>query len=97
MSVVFGVILVGWVESLEGASRRKVEFINEIIIMMVLYCMICFSPFVPDPIARYKMGFFCCFIVTLHLVVNLGIIGSGSFRQLLFKYRLWRARKALSI
>jgi hypothetical protein len=31
--------------------------------MMVLYCMICFSPFVPDPIARYKMGFFCCFIL----------------------------------
>ena len=53
MSVIYGVILIGRVEALEGEQRRRVEFINEIIIMFVLYNIICFSPFVPDPSARY--------------------------------------------
>jgi len=96
MSVVFGVILIGSVEALFTASRRRVEFINEIIIMLVLYNMICFSPFVPDPIARYRMGFFCIVVVALHLLINLAIILLGSFKKLKFKFKIWWARRKLT-
>ena len=52
--------------------------------MMVLYTMICFSPFVPDLHARYTVGFFCMFLVSLHLGINLSLIFFGSFSKLLF-------------
>lgn len=48
MTIVGAVIMVGHLEALYTPQRRNWEFFNEIIIMMVLYTMICFSPFVPD-------------------------------------------------
>lgn len=55
--------------------KRNTEFLNEVIIMFVMYNVLCFSPFVPDLETRSRMGFFCCIVVALHLIVNLYFIG----------------------
>lgn len=52
--------------------------------MLVLYNMICFSNFVPDVNSRYTIGFFCVFIVGLHLVFNLFLILFTNFKKLKF-------------
>jgi hypothetical protein len=63
--------------------------------MCVLYCMICFSPFVPDIEAKQGMGYFCCFLVSVHLAFNLYLILGSSTRGLILKGKLWLARRRL--
>lgn len=61
--------------------------------MCVLYCMICFSPFVPDIRARQVVGYVCCLLVSVHLALNLYLILASSFIDLKVKVRLWYALK----
>ena len=72
-SIIAAVIISGEI-SYSRSSKRRTEFLNETIIMFVLYTMICFSPFVPDPNAKQLMGYFCCLMVACHLLVNLYLI-----------------------
>jgi hypothetical protein len=53
LSVIVGIILNGYIEALESSHKKNVEYLNEVIIMCVLYSMICFSPMVPDLYARF--------------------------------------------
>ena len=92
--MVIGVILIGYVEAFTP-YKRNIEFLNECIIMMVLYSMICFSPFVPEPEARYILGFFCIVIVGLHLIVNLFLILFSNFKQIKLDLMIWRSRRLL--
>jgi hypothetical protein len=72
-SIIAAVIIAGAVP-FNSISKRQTEFLNETIIMFVLYTMICFSPFVPDLKAKQLMGYFCCLIVGTHLFLNLYLI-----------------------
>jgi len=94
-NIVIAVVLVGHVEALETPLKRNMEFLNEVIIMMVLYCMISFSPIVNDIQAKFLMGFFCIAIVGLHLVINLFIIVSSNFKQIKLDLLIWLARRKL--
>lgn len=95
MSIITAVIINGHVDGL-SRKKRNMEFINETIIMFVLYNMICFSPFVPDNNARIVMGYFCCFIVSLHLFVNLGLITATSVKAVFKTLRLWLKKRHLA-
>lgn len=82
------VILIGQLEVYETWTKKFVEFINEVLIMMVLYSVICFSSFVPDPEARFSMGYFCCVIVGLQLVFNIFFILSKMIWGAIFRIRI---------
>jgi len=69
-SIIAAVIITGTI-SFNSVKNRKIELLNETIIMFVLYNMMCFSPFVPDLNAKQVTGYFCCFIVASHLLLNL--------------------------
>lgn len=71
------------------------ELFNEVMIMMILYNVVCFSSFVPDPQAKEKMGYICCFIVALQVAVSLQIIIRTTIAGALFKIRLYLHRKRL--
>jgi hypothetical protein len=92
MSIIVAVNLIGNVQALHTPERRNLEYLNEIIIMLVLYTIICFSQFVPDPEARYMMGFVCIVIVASHLLINLWLISFKSFKILKFEIQIWFAR-----
>jgi hypothetical protein len=93
-TVIGGVIIAGYIE-FDSSSKRKSEFVNETIVMCVLYCMICFSPFVPDLGARQVVGYFCCLIVSMHLAVNLYLILSSQAKGVILSFKIWLARKRL--
>jgi hypothetical protein len=83
-SIIAGTIIAGYIEY-DSRSKRNSEFFNETTIMCVLYCMICFSPFVPDIKVRQAVGYFCCLIVSLHLAINLLLISFSTMQQLKLK------------
>jgi hypothetical protein len=95
MSIITAVIINGHVDGLPR-KKRIMEFLNETILMFVLYSMICFSPFVPENKARITMGYFCCLVVALHLVVNLSLILAASVQSLIKNFKLWRAKRNLA-
>jgi hypothetical protein len=47
------------------------EYFNEIVMLLTLYCMMCFTDFVPDVETQFNLGWVCCFIVTFHFLLNL--------------------------
>jgi len=94
-TIIMGIMLVGYIR-FETRAKLKTEFMNETVVMSVLYCMMCFSPFVSDIEAKQTMGYFCCFLVALHLAVNLYLIVASSFRQILLRAKLWLALRKLS-
>lgn len=93
-SVIAGVIIAGYIEY-DSRSKRNKEFVNELVVMFVLYCMICFSPFVPDIRAKVLVGYFCCLIVSIHLAVNLFLILSSQAREFILRLKLLLARRRL--
>jgi hypothetical protein len=94
-SIIAAVIIAGAVPY-STVSKRKMEFLNEVIIMFVLYNMICFSTFVTDLNAKQLIGYFCCFVVASHLLLNLYLILSTSIFGLKVKALLWFARRKLA-
>ena len=93
-SVIGGVIIAGYIEY-DSSSKRNAEFVNETIVMCLLYCMICFSPFVPDLGARQVVGYFCCLIVSMHLALNLFLILSSQAKGVILSLKIWLARRRL--
>jgi hypothetical protein len=71
MTILTAVILIGEANYFETRFKKRLEFANEILVMLMLYNMICFSPFVPDIEARFKMGYLCCVVEALALAVNI--------------------------
>ena len=74
MSIITAVILIGEANYFESRFKLRSELINEVLVMFMLYSMIVFSPFVPDLDARFKMGYFCCFVETIAIGTNVYLI-----------------------
>ena len=69
------------------------EIFNEVILMVVMYTIICFSPLVPDVEVRFNIGYICMIAISSHLVVNLYIIGRSQFFKLKLMMRIKLARR----
>ena len=58
----------------EDPFQLKMEYFNEVMIMVVMYCMMTFSDAVPKVESQLVFGYACCFLVVAHLIVNLTVI-----------------------
>ena len=56
MCAIAMIIYVGLVWPFDTGYGNLIEIFNEIMNLIMLYHMITFSPFVPDPAIRYLMG-----------------------------------------
>lgn len=63
--------------------------------MLVLYTMMCFSPFIYDVQTKYNIGYVSNGFVALHLLINVGIISYATFKQAKRDYRLRYYKKNL--
>ena len=66
-------------------SRTRSEYFNEFILMVVLYTILCFSPFVGDINVKFFIGYVSIFFVSLHLTVNILSISISTFASLKLK------------
>ncbi len=93
-SIIAGAIIAGY-SHFRTPKMRNTELANEAIMMCVLYCIVCFSPFVPDIRARQIFGYICCIIVTINMAVNLCMISHFLLQELKPRLKLWLARLKL--
>ena len=91
--IVFAVILLGNVRPFAVPENNNIEVVNEVILMLVMYHMICFTPFIYDLEIRYNLGFIVCFVVVMHLVVNFYFMIATSVRESRRAYKLRKHTK----
>jgi hypothetical protein len=52
-------------------ARNRLELFNEVFIIIIMYHFFIFTDFVPDSMAKYKMGYSCCVLLLVNIVGNL--------------------------
>mmetsp|Transcript_5495 Transcript_5495/g.7341 ORF Transcript_5495/g.7341 Transcript_5495/m.7341 type:complete len:138 (-) Transcript_5495:1480-1893(-) len=72
------------------------EIFNSIMIMLMIYCLMCFTPLVLDSEARYQMGFVMVGLVALNVLVNILVISIDPVRLSCMRCKLrWARRHAI--
>ncbi len=81
------VVTICFFEARLERSARLNDLFNEVIIVLTLYTMMCFTFFVPDEIMLFYVGYFSCLLVVMHLLVNLSIMLGGSLQKLILSIK----------
>ena len=63
-----------------GTPANRLETFNEVLLLLIMYTMMCFTDFVPDLETQYGIGYVACSLVVGHLLANLGIMLTTSFK-----------------
>ena len=91
--IILQVIIVG-MNVFKDSSKRRLEYFNELILMMTMYTIICYSPWVQDVELKFYIGYVTIGFVILHLVINLFLIFRGTFIMLSNRCRRRMTMKA---
>jgi len=86
LNVVAQVIIIGRVQPFLTRSEVRYELFSETILMLVMYHMICFTPFVPDLEVRFQLGYLVCGVVGLHFAFTLFSLTRETIRKLRLRY-----------
>ena len=92
-SVMIAVALISYADVYPDSSQRRLEIINEVVIMLALYCTICFSPMIDDVSTKFKFGYVSCIIVCSHLLANLFFILRKTIMLFIIKVRVLFAKR----
>ncbi len=89
-NVILATILTGEVSAYEDPRLNRLDFFNETMIMMVMYCMICFTDFLPDKDTQSNMGIVVQVFVVFHIVFNLSFVFGDYLYNLRLRYARWK-------
>ena len=81
------IIVIGMLEPLVDPFTNKLELYNNFSIILLVYCLLLFTDFVPDALARYKIGYVMIFLTSQNIIVNLIFIGKDPIRHLFLRYK----------
>ena len=76
-------IVIGYGDGKKDSSQRTVDLWNEVTIMLLLYCTLCYSPFVPDIEVKFNIGYLSGIIIISHLIINLVFITINTIKLLI--------------
>ena len=66
--------MIGLLEPYEASSKKNKELINEFVIVISVYHVMCFTPLVADIDSRIYVGYSFILLIVSHTVISLGII-----------------------
>jgi len=92
-TVITQVIILGRVGPFGKKSKTSFEFFSEGILMLVMYHMICFTPFVPEVQVRFYLGYSVCAVVCFHLLISFGLMAKATFGELRSRHIKWKAMR----
>ena len=79
----------------KSLKQYRIELFNEVILMNLLYCILCFSDYVTDVEAQFKVGYVASTLVLLNFLVNLMLITITSLKGLIHKIRMRNYRNLI--
>ena len=91
-------MMVGLAKPLPTPFENKQEMYNNVTILILTYCLLCFTMFISDVETRYNMGYAMILLTVQNIIVSLTIIGIQPFRQMIlrakkaFRMRAYRKR-----
>ena len=65
------IILTGYTQARDTRYLVAMDAFNEIKLLAVMYHLMCFSQFVPDPDVRFNIGYSCAAMVVFGLATNM--------------------------
>ena len=89
-------IIIGQIEPLLDPFSNRLELYNNFTIIILAYCLMLFTEFVPSPLTRYDIGFVMIFLTAQNIAVNLAIIARSPIRQLILRCRRYHALKKVN-
>lgn len=96
------VILLGLAQPLESPYDNRIEMFDSVTVLLLSYCLFCFTDFVPDPNMRYQIGFWMILMTCQNIFINIYLMSRDPFKQMIAKLKNWYAnpktlRKKFSI
>ncbi len=85
--VIVSLISSGYFDAYKETTTQLNEFFNEVIIVLTLYTIMCFTNFVPDQMMQLNVGYASCLLVVVHLLINLAVMGSGHMQKVILKLK----------
>ena len=70
----------------------RLEFLNEFIILCCIYHYYLFTHFVPDPVARYTMGYSLIGFTLLALVINLIVMLQQTVKKVILIFKFYKSK-----
>ena len=67
-------VLLGWVKPMQSQFFNVLEFYNNGSVILLAYCLLCLTAFVPDPVTRNYIGYVMVVLTFQNLFVNLYLI-----------------------
>ena len=80
-------IVIGQIEPLINRQDNAIEMYNSFSILLLTYCLLCLTQFVPDANARYQVGFGMIGLTGQNILVNIYIVGRQPVRELFLRCR----------
>ena len=88
-NIIFATIIQGSTLCMEDKRLNSVEYLNESMIMLVMYCLICFTDLVPDLETRSYIGYVCQAFVIFHIIFNLSFLFGDYVMKVKLRYKRW--------
>ena len=70
-----------YIKPFSSRTEYKLEIFNEIILMLLLYLIICFSRWGPEIDVKYNIGYLAIGLVIFHLFFHMSLIFITSVRM----------------
>jgi hypothetical protein len=90
MQTILAMIVAGSTRAHDTRRANDMEYFNEVMILMVLYNMMCFTDFQPDEEIQYEQGYVMCVAVVFHIAFNLFLVLLDSIDYLRLRWRKYR-------
>ena len=71
LTSIFEIMIICLIKPMNTTHLNDIEVFNEVMTLIILYHIFCFTDFVTDPEMRFNLGYSCLFFNFVHLAVNM--------------------------
>lgn len=81
------------VKPLKESMSNRLEVFNSFMILLMIYCLMHFTPYIADPMQRHKIGFGMVILTCSNIVINIVVVSMDPMRQSCLRCKAKWARR----
>lgn len=90
---IFNLSILAAIHPLEDLPTNQMEIFNSCMVMLMIYCLLCFTPLAVNPMARYIMGFVMIGLVAFNIIANIVVVSVNPVRKTYIRCKSLYARR----